>query len=113
MFPIMSGPSVATDLTWSNEVALHCREVMKSPRLSLSFFLRALVTIFCAGMAIYQVSSSINTYLEKPTTTTMEKGSIRSAEWNARRRIGEILDNLFMAMAQVVRSGKMGSGERG
>ena len=52
---------------------------MKSPRLSLSFFLRALVTIFCAGMAIYQVSSSINNYLDKPTTTTMEKGSLKDA----------------------------------
>ena len=68
-------------MTRSDKIALHHREgdVMKSPRLSLSFFLRALVTIFCAAMAIYQVSSSITTYLDKPTTTTMEKGSLQFA----------------------------------
>ena len=61
---------------------------MKSPRLSLSFFLRTLVTIFCLSNAIYQVSKSVNVYLGKPTSTTMEKGSLRfgfPAMWVCRK----------------------------
>ena len=50
---------------------------MISPRFSLSFFLRTLVTIFCLSNAIYQVSISINAYLAKPTSTTMKKGGLR------------------------------------
>ena len=49
---------------------------MTSPRLSLSFFLRTLVTLFCLTMSIYQVSTSIKVYLGNPTSTTMEKGSL-------------------------------------
>ena len=52
---------------------------MISPRLSFGVFLRTLVTIFCLVNAIYQVSKSIDAYLAKPTSTTMEKGTIRLA----------------------------------
>ena len=53
--------------------------MMISSHLSFSFFIRSLVTIFCLSNAIYQVSRGINTYLAKPTSTTMEKGILRFA----------------------------------
>ena len=49
---------------------------MTSLPLSLSFFLRTLVTVFCLTMSIYQVSTSIKVYLGNPTSTTMEKGGL-------------------------------------
>ena len=62
--------------------------MMISSPFSISFFLRTLVTIFCLSFAIYQVSKSINTFLGKPTSTTMERGSLRfgfPAMWVCRK----------------------------
>ena len=52
---------------------------MKSPRLSTSFFLRTLLTIFCLSIAIYQVSMSIDAFLDKPTSSSTGKGTLRDA----------------------------------
>ena len=52
---------------------------MISPSLSIGFFLRTLVTIFCLSIAIYQVSMRIDAFLDKPTSTSTGKGTLRDA----------------------------------